>query len=223
MTEPQLNPNISKLISLPSEKLSGGQVSQLKMHLLNACAMLGETDLYEEAAKLAKSDPRAAHDMILAQADDPDFEPIFPTVRVCLLADIARRIEKAEAQQVVETRDLYAEVQAEACAGGPADQAREAAFRRDPARFLPGATRSAVTLFRAPGFGMIRLGGQDIPWTYAAVGKVRSDFAELYALVEDGKFAGGILVGPASAEGEVSLPDGYRFVAVELATVGGAA
>lgn len=220
MTEPQLNPNISKLISLPSEKLSGGQVSQLKMHLLNACAMLGETDLYEEAVKLAKRDPRAAHDMLLAQGDDPAFEAVFPTVRVCLLADIARRIEKAETQQVVETRDLLAEVQAEACAGGPADQAREAAFRRDPARFLPGAMRSAVTLFRAPGFGMVRVDGIDVPWTYAAAGKVRSDFAELYALVEDGKFAGGILAGPAAAANELALPDEYQFVVVELSTGG---
>lgn len=213
MSEPNLNPSIVALLARPSERMSGGEISQVKTHLLNACGLLSEAQLYNEAAALGKRDPKAGHALLMEQAQDPGFEPAFPAVRLALLVAFSARMDVIEAP--METRDLLAEVNAD-LPGGPADRAREAAFRRDPARFLPGAERSSISLFRAPGFGMVRISGVDTPWTYAAAGKVRSEFAELYALVEDGKFAGGILVGPAAAEGEVSLPEGYRFVAVEL-------
>ncbi|KST61123.1 hypothetical protein AO398_00075 [Methylobacterium sp. GXS13] len=221
MTNPDLNPTISALLARPSELMNGGEVAQVKHHLLNACSLLSEAQLYDEAAALGKRDPKAGHALLMEQSADPDFEPAFPAVRLALLVSFSARMDVIEA--VPDGRDLAAEVRAETAAGGPADRAREAAFRADPARYLPGAGRSAITLLRAPGFGMVRLDGVDFPWTYAAVGKVRSDFAELYALVEDGRFAGGILVGPAAAANELALPDAYRFVVVELATVGGAA
>lgn len=221
MTNPDLHPNISALLARPFQVMNGGEVAPVKHHLLNACGLLSEAQLYDEAAALGKRDPKAGHALLMEQAADPDFEAAFPMIRLALLVSFSARMEVIEA--VVETRDLYAKVQAETAAGGPADRAREAAFRRDPARYLPGAGRSDVALFRSPGFGMIRLDGVDMPWTYTAIGMARSDYSELYALVEDGGYTGGILVGPAAAAGEVALPDGYTFVAVELATVGGAA
>lgn len=217
MTNPDLNSNISALLARPSELMNGGEVAQVKHHLLNACSLLSEAQLYDEAAALGKRDPKAGHALLMEQAADPDFEAAFPAVRLALLVSFSARMDVIKAP--TETRDLLAEVQAD-LPGGPADRAREAAFRRDPARFLPGAERSSVTLFRAPGFGMVRLHGTDLPWTYAAVGKGRSDFAELYALVEDGQYAGGILVGPAAAACEVALPEGYTFVAIDLSNGG---
>lgn len=217
MSEPNLNSTITALLARPSERMSGGEISQVKTHLLNACGLLSEAQLYDEAAALGKRDPKAANDLLLEQAQDPDFEPAFPAIRLALLVSFSARMDVIEAG--AETRDLYAEVQAD-LPGGPADRAREAAFRRDPARFLPGAERSSVALFRAPGFGIVRLDGVDLPWTCAAAGKVRSDYSELYALVEDGGYAGGILVGPAAAANELTLPDAYRFVTVELSNGG---
>lgn len=223
MTNPDLNPNISALLARPSEKMSGGEVAEVKKHLLNAVGLLGETQLYDTAAAIGKRDPKAGHALLMEQAADPDFEPAFPAIRLALLMSFSARMDVIDA--VVETRDLAAEVKAEACAGGPADQAREAAFRADPGRFLPGAGKSSVRLLHAPGFGMVRIldADVDVPWTYAAVGKVRSDFAELYALAEDGGWKCGILVGPAAAEHEIALPASYRFVVVDLSTGGRAA
>ena len=221
MSEPHVSPNISVLLAHPSEQMSGGEVAQVKRDLLNACGLLSEAELYDTAAALGKRDPAAGHALLMEQAADPDFEAAFPMIRLALLVSFSARMDVIEA--VPETRDLYVEVHAKTTAGGPTDRAREAAFHADPARFLPGAERSSVRLFRAPGFGMVCLDGTDIPWTYAAVGEVRSDYSELYALVEDGGYAGGVLVGPEAAANELALPDGYRFVVVELPVGGRAA
>lgn len=220
MTEPQTDTSIEALLARPSEGLSGVEVFKIERALLNAVGVMEEAQLYETAAALGKSDPAAAHALLVEQSYDPDFDPAYPMIRVALMAWL---VGKMKASEVVETRDLYAEVQADVCAGGPQDRAREAAFRADPGRYLQGAGRSSVRLFRAPGFGMIRLDGVDLPWTYAAAGKVRSDFSELYALVEDGGYQGGVLVGPPEAESEIALPPGYLFLAMDLSTGGRAA
>ncbi|MCJ2074432.1 hypothetical protein MKK68_01985 [Methylobacterium sp. E-016] len=212
--------SIDALLARPPEQLSGGEVTTISAALLNAVSLLEETQLYENAVSIGKRDAKAGHALLMKQGDLPDFEPAFPMVRLGLLAWFSSRMDVIEG--VVETRDLLAVVNAD-LPGGPADRAREAAFRREPGRFLPGATRSAVTLFRAPGFAMIRLDDVDLPWTYAAVGKGRSDFAELYAVVEEGGYQGGVLVGPAAVAEEVSLPEGYEFVAVDLSNGGRAA
>lgn len=214
MTKPDLHPTINALIARPSEKMTGAEVYEVKKHLLNAVVMLGEADLYEQAAKLGKSDPAAAHAMLIEQGDDPDFEPVFPMIRVGLLAWFAGRMDA-----IAETRDMISEL----AAGGPSDRAREAAFRAAPGRYLPGAERSAVTLLHSPGVGMIRLGGRDMPWTYAAAGWARADLRELSRIVADGGYAGGVLVGPPEAGEELTLPEGFRFVAVDIDTTGGRA
>lgn len=214
MSELHKHPNIAALIARPSEKMSGAEVYEVKRALLNSVAMLGEADLYEQAAKLGKSDPAAAHAMLIEQGDDPEFEAVFPMIRVGLLTWFAGRMDA-----IAETRDMISEL----AAGGPIDRAREAAFRAAPGRYLPEAERSSITLLHSPGVGMIRLGGRDLPWTYAAAGWARADLRELSRIVADGGYAGGVLVGPPEAGEELTLPDGFRFVAVEGDMDGGRA
>jgi hypothetical protein len=205
--------SIAAIIARPPEAIGPREISVLKASLIAGAAVLSEGEIYNRVARLLRSDPHAANDMLLAmdQGDDA-FDPAWMDLRVHLLAAAYTRMKELAAAEAPHVFDTGAEK-----AGGPADQAREAAFRADPGKYLPGATTSAVRLLRPSGFGLVEIDGETFAWTYSALGYARSEVAELSAFIADaGQGYRGVIVGPAGLWSEIDLPQGWKLVAVEL-------
>lgn len=203
----QDNVNISALLARRPETLKAQEISALQVGMIAGAAVLSEGQIYDEVAGLLRHDPHTANDLLLSMGDGfDDYEPAWSNIRVHLLAAACARMQELDALRVG--------------ASGPDDRAREAAFRARPGRFLPGATPSTIRRLREDRFGLVTYEDQTWAWTYAAVGMARSDLSEFVAYVDDEMrlmpLAGGILVGPPEVAGEVVLPEGYRFVAVEF-------
>ncbi|MBI1689502.1 hypothetical protein [Methylorubrum sp. DB1722] len=209
MSEPSHDNSIHALLARPSDSLSPRDISTLQEYLLLGASVLKECQAYEYAATIGVRDPAMGHALLEEYARENELA--FPQVRNALLAQFASRPDA-----IVDTIDF-------AAAGGPTDRSREAAFRRDPGRWLPGATKSTVATFPGTGFGVVRYEGHDWLWTYAAAGYAASDLAELADAVRDGGWFSGLLVGPPGIEREVVLRDGIRLVTIDTTSQGSAA
>lgn len=213
--------SISALAARPPENLKAREISHLQAGLLASVAVLSECDVYDTAAGLMGRDPHTAHDLLLKMDEFGTAEFGYPMIRVQLMASAVVRMKEVEAGWDTHTFDTV-----QNRAGGLNDQAREAAFRANPGRFLLGARTSSIRLLKDDGFGLVSHAGREWAWTYAAAGMARSDLSDLVAFVDDMRLlplAGGILVGPPEAHLEVVLPEGWLFVAIELGNTGRAA
>lgn len=196
---------ISALAARPPENLKAREISHLQAGLLASAAVLAECEVYDIASGLMGRNPHGAHDLLLKMDEFGNAEFGYPMIRVMLMASAVVRMKEVEAKWDAEK------------AGGPADQAREAAFRADPGKFLPGATTSPIRLLRPSGFGLVEIDGQTWPWTYVSIDYERSDIAELRTFIAEGGYEPrGIVVGSAELADEVDLPEGWKLAVVEL-------
>lgn len=202
MSELLTRHNIAALIARPSEQMNGEVVHGVK----NAVARLAEAQLYDDVACAMRRDPHSAHDLLLRQAEEnPDAEFAFPKVRVALLEACVERMKMVEA-----TWDAMAEV----AAGGPLDKAREAAWREEPGRWLPGATASDVVLLHASEFGVVRYLGREHVWIYATLTQGDDKIVALNSILDMRPEFGGILVGPSELAQEIDMPPGCVFAPI---------
>lgn len=219
MTNPSNDTSINALLARPSAQMTGHEVFAVKTALLNAVSTLAEAQLYDDVSQVMKADPHSAHDMLLRQKEeDPDFEPAFPQIRLHLMLACVERMKSIES-----TWDPIGEP----AAGGPLDLAREAAFREDPGRWLPGATASDVVLLKSSGLGVVRYRGREHVWTYAAITQGDRAVQDINGFLDFRPEFGGIIVGPSALEEDIDLPGDCLFVAVdtgvEAPVTGGAA
>lgn len=204
--------SITALITRPPEALAPRDISTLQASLLTSAAFIAEFMIYEQASALAMTDTPAAHRMLLDMEEEREI--MCPQARYRLMTLFTSWIDAREGRFEPGETHRFDTVQSRA--GDLEDRTREAAFRAAPGRYLPGAATSSVRLFKAEGFGLLTYEGREWAWTYAAVGMARSDLSELVTFVGERGLAGGILVGPPEVEGEVVLPEGWLFVAIEL-------
>ncbi|MEQ4598979.1 MAG: hypothetical protein ABN488_14545 [Methylobacteriaceae bacterium] len=166
MTEPCTDVNISELVARPASAISAREIEGLQAGLLTTTRILEEVAFYEQAMLWGRTDARAAHTAVLAR-DVPGVDPAFPEMRLATLVWLAKGIEREEGAQP-DVRDLMREVEAEQAASRVADKAREAAFRRDPGRWLSGASALAVPLLRAEGCWIADRDGEVVLCTHAS-------------------------------------------------------
>lgn len=100
--------------------------------------------------------------------------------------------------------------------GGSDDQRREAMFRRDPSRYLPGAMTAAVAI-SPPGIGFVYLNGKLTPWTYGTQAYAGSDVDDVAEYMEHAGLEQGLVVGAPSVGRHLRMREGVRFVAVPFA------
>lgn len=166
MTEPCTDVNITELVARPASAISAREIEGLQAGLLTTTRILEEVAFYEQAMLWGRTDARAAHTAVLAR-DVPGVDPAFPEMRLATLVWLAKGIEREEGAQP-DVRDLMREVEAEQAASRVADKAREAAFRRDPGRWLSGASALAVPLLRAEGCWIADRDGEVVLCTHAS-------------------------------------------------------
>ena len=222
MSHLQDKDSITALVTRPPSELKPRDISTLQASLLTSAAFIAEFMIYEQASALAMTDTPAAHRLLLDMEEQREI--VCPQARFRLMTLFTSWIDAREGRFEPGETHRFDTVQSRA--GDLQDRTREAAFRAAPGRFLPGAETSSIRLLKDNGFGLVTYEGQTWAWTYAAAGMGRSDLSELVAWVDDWlvkPLAGGILVGPPEVAEEVTLPEGYRFVAVELGNSGRAA
>jgi hypothetical protein len=164
MSEPHTDVSIETLIQGPPEAIKVQDIPMLQKGLIASAKALEEVAFYEQAMGWARTSAREAHEAVLAR-DVPGEDPAFPELRLATLSWIVRCLEReaeATGQTVHEVRYLAREVEAETAARRLADRAREAAFKADPGRWLPGATRSPVTLFQPGGCWLAERDGEQM-------------------------------------------------------------
>ncbi|SFM03353.1 hypothetical protein [Methylorubrum salsuginis] len=166
MTEPNRDISIEALIASPPEAVTARDIPALQEGLIASAKFLEEAAFYEQAMLWGRTDARAAHAAILAR-DVPDVEPTFPELRLATLAWLTQIIRREEGAPP-DVRDLMREVEAEQAASRVADKAREAAFRRDPGRWLKDATPLAVPMLRAEGCWIADRDGEVVLCTHAS-------------------------------------------------------
>lgn len=214
--------SITALVTRPPSELQPRDISTLQASLLAGAAYIAEFAIYEEASALAMTDTPAAHRMLLDMEDEREI--MCPQARFRLMTLFTSWMDAREGRFEPGETHRFDTVQSRA--GDLQDRTREAAFRAAPGRFLPGARTSSIRLLKDDGFGLVSHAGREWAWTYAAAGMARSDLGDLVAFVDDMRLlplAGGILVGPPEVAEEVTLPEGWLFVAIELGNTGRAA
>ncbi len=166
MTEPCTDVNISELVARPASAISARDIPALQEGLIASAKFLEEVAFYEQAMLWGHTDARAAHTAILAR-DVPGVDPAFPEMRLATLAWLTQIIRREEGAPP-DVRDLMREFEAEQAASRVSDKAREAAFRRDPGRWLSGASALAVPMLRAEGCWIADRDGEVILCTHAS-------------------------------------------------------
>lgn len=202
MSEPKADINISELLARPASAIEPTGVRRLQESLLAGAMAMAEIQAYEEA--LGMDDPAEGHAMIMAREEEPAFE----MVRVAVLATLTEWMKRNREAEVGEVRDLNREVTDEIHAHIELDRMREAAFRRSPGRFLPGATNSPVALFDAQGCWLVDRAGDRHPWlvTHAALRYAQSDLNEAYdKAVRNGRFHL-LVIGAPGLRDRLALP-----------------
>lgn len=207
MSELPNQSNISAILARPSAQMTGHEVHAVKAALLHSVGVLAEAQLYDDVANVMKRDAHAAHEMLLRQdQENRDGDWAFPQIRLALMLACVEKMKAAEATwdhpEAISDEDLR-------------DKAREAAFREEPGRWLPGATVSDVVLLRSPEFGVVRYRGREHVWIYAALTQRDARIRDLNSFLVFRPEFGGILVGPAGPVREIDLPDDSIFVAVD--------
>ena len=202
MSEPHTDISIDALLARPANSIEPTGVRRLQESLLAGAMVLAEVQAYEEALNM--DDPAEGHAMILAREEEPAFEMI----RVAVLATLAEWMKRSREAEVGEVRDLGREVTDEIHAHIELDRMREAAFRRDPGRFLPGATNSPVALFDAQGCWLVERAGDPHPWlvTHAALRYAQADLNDAYEkAVRNGRFHL-LVIGAPGLRDRLALP-----------------
>lgn len=166
MTEPCTDVNISELVARPASAISAREIEGLQASLLTTTRILEEVAFYEQAMLWGRTDARAAHAAILAR-DVPGVDPAFPEMRLATLAWLTQMVRREDGAPP-DVRDLMREVEAEQKASRIADKAREAAFRRDPGRWLKDAMPLAVPMLRAEGCWIADRDGDIVLCTHAS-------------------------------------------------------
>lgn len=202
MTEPKPDINISELLARPANSIEPTGVRRLQESLLAGAMVMAEIQAYEEALNM--DDPAEGHAMIMAREEEPAFEMI----RVAVLATLTEWMKRNREAEAGEVRDLNREVTEEIAAYVEIDRMREAAFRRSPGRFLPGATNSPVALFDTQGCWLIERAGDPHPWlvTHAALRYAQSDLNDAYdKAVRNGRFHL-LVIGAPGLRDRLALP-----------------
>lgn len=203
MTEPCMHPTIAAAL----KGSLGGLVAQGFSQYANR---FEEASVYEIAAAMGVDDPHAARSFLLERTA----APAFPLLRAAVLASLDLRIDAARAM-----RDRLLAVKGDDAPGGPNDRAREAAFRREPGAFLPGAVASIVKS-PVPAFWNVMLDGQLVPCAYVCRAAAVSDLSDMIVLLdEEPRYGRGIVVGAPETERDLAgmIPANITFVAVTLA------
>ncbi|AMB45057.1 hypothetical protein [Methylobacterium sp. AMS5] len=224
MTEPCTDINISELVARPAAAISAREIEGLQAGLLTTTRILEEVAFYEQAVLWGRTDARAAHAAVLAR-DVPDREPTFPELRLATLAWLAQMIQRSEGAPP-DVRDLMREVEEEQKANRVADKAREAAFRRDPGRWLKDATPFAVPMLRAEGCWIADRDGEVVLCTHASsvCGRDAQQAVEAaYTRALKDEYRTVIIIGAPGLGDRIQLPDALErdlmeieFVVVEI-------
>ncbi|QDI79110.1 hypothetical protein E8E01_01010 [Methylorubrum populi] len=180
-----------------------------------------EVAFYEQAILWSARNPREAHEAVLAR-DVPGEDPSFPELRLATLAWIVRRLETVadESGKTVE-EILYRtrEIEAEQAANRVADKAREAAFRRDPGRWLKDATPLAVPMLRAEGCWIADRDGEVVLCTHASsvCGRDAQQAVEAaYTRALKDEYRTVVIVGAPGLGDRVKIPDAMERDLMEI-------
>ncbi len=205
MHEPSTDVTMDTLIARAAESIEPLGVRRLQEGLLAAAMSLAEVQAYEEA--LAMNDPVEANAMILAREEEPTFEMLRASVLSTLYSRMKRR-EEIALKAAAEVRSLHGEVAEEVAEYIELDRMREASFRRDPGRYLPGATNSSVRLFDPAGCWLIDRAGEPYPWicSHAALRYAQSNLDDVYdRAVRNGRYHV-LLIGAPGLKERIVLP-----------------
>lgn len=188
-----------------------------------------EIRAYDDA--LRASDPHAAHAALTQRAID--IEPLFDEIRGAVMLRLLTRMHRVnEAAKGLVTSDLTAPGAPDQRGlwdgdplYGPDDAAREAAFKKDPGRWLTGATPSQTALFRGEGCWLVERGDRILLATYAVLSCAQSDADECHEKALDDGWGGIVVVGPPGLKKVARIPHGaadsgisVEFVEVDLGT-----
>ncbi|MCG5246861.1 hypothetical protein LPC10_17760 [Methylorubrum sp. B1-46] len=188
-----------------------------------------EVRAYDDA--LRASDPHAAHAALTQRS--LEIEPLFDEIRGAVMLKLLTKMHRVtEAEKGKAAGDLTAPGAPDQRGlwdgdplYGPDDAAREAAFKRDPGRWLPGATPSATTLFRGEGCWLVERGDRILLATYAVLSCAQSDADECHEKAVDDGWGGIVVVGPPGLAKVARVPHGaaetgitVEFVEVDLGT-----
>lgn len=189
--------------------LSDAAVQEICKSFGLAESAIHEVSLYETVAAMAYDDPGAARGYLFEQ----EGEPAFPLLRAMLMSSLDLRIGARVAAHAYNPS-------APDAPGGELDRAREAAFRRDPGRFLVGAVPCIAKA--PPGFWFVVVGTQLTLCTYAARAYCTSDLRDLEYQLAELKLEHGLLVGEPDTELSLEglLYPGVGFVGVDLSIAG---
>lgn len=208
MTEPCIKSNTAaaRKDSL-AERLAQG--------ISDCYARFEEAQIYEIAAAMSVEDPHAAHSFLLERRE----EPSFPLLRRSILSTIELRIDAAKAAAKAAARDRLLLVEGDDAPGGRNDRAREAAFRKSPGAFLPGAVPSIVKSGLPRAFWNISIDGQIVPCAYVCRAAAVSDVGDMvYLLEQEPHRERGIVIGSPETAADLAglMPPNITFVAVDL-------
>ena len=221
MSEPHTDFIIEDLIKAPPEAIRARDIPALQEGLIASAKALQEVAFYEQAILWSARNPREAHEAVLAR-DVPGEDPSFPELRLATLAWIVRRLETV-ADESGKTVDeiLYRtrEVEAEQAASRLADKAREAEFRRDPGRWLSGASALAVPLLRAEGCWIADRDGEVVICTHpsSVCGRDAQQAVEAaYTRALRDEYRTVVVVGAPGLGGRIHLPDALERDLMEM-------
>lgn len=217
MTEPKPDINISELVARPAATISAREIEGLQAGLLTTTRILEEVAFYEQAMLWGRTDARAAHTAVLAR-DVPGVDPAFPEMRLATLAFLVQMIQREEGAPP-DVRDLMREVEAEQAASRVADRAREAAFRRDPGRWLTGASALAVPMLRAEGCWIADRDGEVVLCTHASsvCGRDAQQAVEAaYTRALRDEYRTVVVVGAPGLGDRVTIPDALERDLMEM-------
>jgi hypothetical protein len=190
---------------------AAAQKGSLAQEISRTVANFEEASVYELVAAMGVDDPHAASEILLEHRGDP----AFPMLKAVVLANLDLRIGAATAM-----RDRLLAVKGDDAPGGPNDRAREAAFRRDPGSFLPGAVASIVKAGLPLAFWNVLHDGQLVPCAYVCRAAAMSDLHDMICLLDEQPHRGrGIVIGAPETERDLAgmIPDNVTFVSVDLA------
>lgn len=211
MPEPSHN-TTDVLLRRPLDILSVSDVHALQTAAIRAAERASEASWLEGCALLAELAPVETHEALRARP------ATFYGEMHSMVMERAYRALPPE-----DVRDLLAEVEMEAV-DAVRMRAQCEAFRRDPARFIPGArpAERVAFLHRSHDFdGWIELSdGTVLPWIYAPGGVGRTAIADALRYVGALKIERAIVVGTHVQSG-LALPGEIIFVCISpSATIG---
>ncbi|MEE8629712.1 MULTISPECIES: hypothetical protein [Methylobacterium] len=204
MTARTTDISIVELLRTPPERMKARDIEGLTKALLASCQLMAECGLYEEAASLGRATPGAG--LSLLHSMDLGIELGFPLVR----------------QALIEHLDNRASQEAIRAAAGPAHEApsayddarRQEAFKREPGRYILGATTAPGMPWRSRAIdGHVRVEGRTCPWIFSPCGVRAAKVGSLAEYLSATKAARGYVVASHLDVG-VELPTGISFVEV---------